>query len=192
MLRAPEKLTSTRPKAESVRRSIGFKLRPRGPRPCVSRVVGSYVSPPHPILGMAGKPGHNEQKVHRIVSARAPAAVLPGDGEIFPTTPTPLRTPWWPRVSIPLRGLCECRGITLNFRDTQMTKGRPTRLLGEHTRRVLEEFGFEAQDIEPVPQDWRHQDRADCYTVIVARTQQDAIRSTLSASGLQYLWIASM
>ena len=36
----------------------------------------------------------------------------------------------------------------VNFADTKMSRGRPTPLLGEHTREVLQDAGFEAGEIE--------------------------------------------
>ncbi len=89
------------------------------------------------------------ETLEKLANAGVPAApVLPGNSDVFLGTDHAIENEMVARCEHPTGGAMRVGWNAINFPETKMSRGRPTPLLGEHTREVLGEVGFETGEIE--------------------------------------------
>ena len=87
--------------------------------------------------------------LERLAKASVSAApVLLGNSDVFLNTDHAFENEMVARCEHPTGGEMRVAWNAINFAETKMSSGRPTPLLGEHTREVLEEAGFTMGEIE--------------------------------------------
>jgi CoA:oxalate CoA-transferase len=84
-----------------------------------------------------------EESLTRLRAAGVPCApALAGDSEIFLNDPHAVANDMVATYQHPTLGRQRVARHYVRFGHTEVLQGRPTALLGEHTREVLQEVGF--------------------------------------------------